>query len=129
MDPGRTVRAPRRKPPRHDRPRPPADDTAWVQVRLAAPARLGKVVLQRHRTRTPPRTSVQTSADGATRHTTATVTDGDGGVETCGRTAPRSRHICGSRGTPGHRFIYTIDNRDLVVWVVHVGHRSTVYDT
>ncbi|MDQ3690345.1 MAG: type II toxin-antitoxin system RelE/ParE family toxin, partial [Chloroflexota bacterium] len=25
--------------------------------------------------------------------------------------------------------IYTIDNGELVVWVVHVGHRSTVYDT
>lgn len=28
-----------------------------------------------------------------------------------------------------YRVIYTIDNGDLVVWVVHVGHRSTVYDT
>ncbi len=28
-----------------------------------------------------------------------------------------------------HRFIYTIDNGELVVWVVHVGHRSTVYET
>ncbi|MDJ0466395.1 type II toxin-antitoxin system RelE/ParE family toxin [Streptomyces sp. H27-C3] len=27
------------------------------------------------------------------------------------------------------RVIYTIDNGELVVWVVHVGHRSTVYDT
>ena len=25
--------------------------------------------------------------------------------------------------------IYTIDNGEVVVWVVHVGHRSTVYDT
>jgi mRNA interferase RelE/StbE len=25
--------------------------------------------------------------------------------------------------------IYTIDNAELVVWVVHVQHRSTVYDT
>ncbi|MFD8940385.1 type II toxin-antitoxin system RelE/ParE family toxin, partial [Streptomyces sp. NPDC059578] len=24
---------------------------------------------------------------------------------------------------------YTIDNGELTVWVVHVGHRSTVYDT
>lgn len=27
----------------------------------------------------------------------------------------------------GHRVIYTVDNGELVVWVVHVGHRSTVY--
>lgn len=28
-----------------------------------------------------------------------------------------------------YRVIYTIDNGELVVWVVHVRHRSTVYDT
>ncbi|MFF0107210.1 type II toxin-antitoxin system RelE family toxin [Streptomyces hirsutus] len=28
-----------------------------------------------------------------------------------------------------HRVVYTIDNGKLVVWVVHVGHRSTVHDT
>jgi mRNA interferase RelE/StbE len=28
-----------------------------------------------------------------------------------------------------YRVIYTVDNGELVVWVVHVGHRSTVYDT
>ncbi|MFI5793181.1 type II toxin-antitoxin system RelE/ParE family toxin [Streptomyces sp. NPDC051677] len=28
-----------------------------------------------------------------------------------------------------YRVIYTIDNGELVVWVVQVGHRSTVYDT
>jgi mRNA interferase RelE/StbE len=28
-----------------------------------------------------------------------------------------------------YRIIYTIDNGDLIVWIVHVGHRSTVYDT
>lgn len=28
-----------------------------------------------------------------------------------------------------HRIIYTIDNGELVVWAVHVGHRSAVYDT
>ncbi|MDQ0960250.1 mRNA interferase RelE/StbE [Streptomyces sp. B4I13] len=28
-----------------------------------------------------------------------------------------------------YRVIYAIDNGELVVWVVHVGHRSTVYDT
>ncbi len=28
-----------------------------------------------------------------------------------------------------YRVIYTLDNGELVVWVVHPGHRSTVYDT
>ncbi|MER7582834.1 type II toxin-antitoxin system RelE/ParE family toxin [Kitasatospora sp. NPDC097691] len=28
-----------------------------------------------------------------------------------------------------YRIIYTIDNGQLVVWVVHVNHRSTIYDT
>ncbi|MEV6729334.1 MULTISPECIES: type II toxin-antitoxin system RelE/ParE family toxin [unclassified Streptomyces] len=28
-----------------------------------------------------------------------------------------------------YRVVYTIDNGELVVWVVHVGHRSTVYET
>ncbi|WP_406184602.1 type II toxin-antitoxin system RelE/ParE family toxin [Streptomyces sp. NBC_01006] len=27
------------------------------------------------------------------------------------------------------RVVYTIDNGELVVWVVHVGHGSTLYDT
>ncbi|MBL1081181.1 type II toxin-antitoxin system RelE/ParE family toxin [Streptomyces actinomycinicus] len=28
-----------------------------------------------------------------------------------------------------YRVVYTIDNGALVVWGVHVGHRSTVYET
>jgi mRNA interferase RelE/StbE len=28
-----------------------------------------------------------------------------------------------------HRVIYAVEADDLVVWVVHVGHRSRVYDT
>ncbi|MFE5809523.1 type II toxin-antitoxin system RelE/ParE family toxin [Streptomyces sp. NPDC056491] len=28
-----------------------------------------------------------------------------------------------------YRVVYTIGNGELVVWVVHVGHPSTVYDT
>lgn len=27
-----------------------------------------------------------------------------------------------------YRVIYTIDNGELIVWVVQAGHRSTVYD-
>ncbi|MFF4701238.1 type II toxin-antitoxin system RelE family toxin [Streptomyces chattanoogensis] len=26
-----------------------------------------------------------------------------------------------------YRVVYTVDNGELVVWVVHIGHRSTVY--
>ncbi|WP_329540572.1 type II toxin-antitoxin system RelE family toxin [Streptomyces sp. NBC_01358] len=28
-----------------------------------------------------------------------------------------------------YRVVYSIYNGELVVWVVHIGHRSTVYDT
>ncbi|UQX02792.1 type II toxin-antitoxin system RelE/ParE family toxin [Streptomyces sp. RerS4] len=28
-----------------------------------------------------------------------------------------------------HRVVYAIDSGELVVWVVHVGHHSTIYDT
>jgi mRNA interferase RelE/StbE len=28
-----------------------------------------------------------------------------------------------------YRIIYTVEADQLVIWVVHVGHRSTVYDT
>ncbi|MEV7491643.1 type II toxin-antitoxin system RelE/ParE family toxin [Streptomyces anulatus] len=28
-----------------------------------------------------------------------------------------------------YRVIYTVDNGELVVWVIRVGHRSTVYDS
>ncbi|MFD9689924.1 type II toxin-antitoxin system RelE/ParE family toxin [Kitasatospora sp. NPDC059088] len=28
-----------------------------------------------------------------------------------------------------YRVVYTIDNGQLVVWVVHVGHRSTIFGT
>ena len=27
-----------------------------------------------------------------------------------------------------YRIVYTVDNGELVMWVVHIGHRSTVYD-
>ncbi|MGP4112134.1 type II toxin-antitoxin system RelE family toxin [Streptomyces sp. 4N509B] len=27
-----------------------------------------------------------------------------------------------------YRVIYTVDNGELIVWVVRVGHRSTIYD-
>ncbi|WUH93480.1 beta-N-acetylglucosaminidase domain-containing protein [Streptomyces sp. NBC_00433] len=59
----------------------PVDDAAWVQVRLAAPARVGEVVLH-WQDAYAARYEVQTSADGVTWHTAATVADGGGGRET-----------------------------------------------
>jgi hyaluronoglucosaminidase len=59
----------------------PVDDAAWVQVRLATPARLGEVVLH-WQDAYAARYAVQTSADGVTWHTAATVADGGGGRET-----------------------------------------------
>ncbi|WP_329178877.1 beta-N-acetylglucosaminidase domain-containing protein [Streptomyces sp. NBC_01477] len=58
----------------------PVDDAAWVQVRLAAPARVGEVVLH-WQDAYAARYEVQTSADGVTWHTAATVADGGGGRE------------------------------------------------
>ncbi|WP_329132079.1 beta-N-acetylglucosaminidase domain-containing protein [Streptomyces sp. NBC_01476] len=59
----------------------PVVDSSWVQVRLAAPARVGRVVLH-WQDAYAAKYQLQTSADGVTWHTAATVTDGDGGVET-----------------------------------------------
>lgn len=28
-----------------------------------------------------------------------------------------------------HRVIYTVDDGELVIWVIRFGHRSTIYDT
>ncbi|MET9219573.1 beta-N-acetylglucosaminidase domain-containing protein [Streptomyces sp. NPDC003300] len=59
----------------------PVDDHAWVQVELAAPARVGRVVLH-WQDAYAAGYQVRTSADGVTWHTAATVTDGGGGTET-----------------------------------------------
>ncbi|MCM2428374.1 beta-N-acetylglucosaminidase domain-containing protein [Streptomyces sp. RKAG337] len=58
----------------------PVQDDAWVQVELAAPARVGRVVLH-WQDAYAARYAVQTSADGVTWHTAATVRDGKGGTE------------------------------------------------
>jgi hyaluronoglucosaminidase len=59
----------------------PVDDHAWVQVELAAPARVGRVVLH-WQDAYAAGYQVRTSADGVTWHTAATVGDGGGGTET-----------------------------------------------
>ena len=71
----------------------PVDDDAWVRLRLAAPARVGRVVLH-WQDAYAARYRVQTSADGVTWHTAATVADGAGGDETVWLD-----------GTPGTRFL------------------------
>lgn len=32
-------------------------------------------------------------------------------------------------GVGDYRVIYTVDNGELIVWVIRVGHRSTAYDS
>ncbi|SEG86616.1 hyaluronoglucosaminidase [Actinacidiphila yanglinensis] len=58
----------------------PVDAASWVQVRLPAPARVGKVVLHWEDAYAAAY-RIQTSTDGVTWHTAATVTDGSGGTE------------------------------------------------
>jgi hyaluronoglucosaminidase len=58
----------------------PVKDDAWVQVELAAPATVGKVVLHWEAAYAAGY-QVQTSSDGVTWHTVAEVTDGSGGTE------------------------------------------------
>ena len=58
----------------------PAEDDAWVEVRLAAPARIGRVVLD-WQDAYAASYEIQTSADGVTWQTAAVVADGDGGRE------------------------------------------------
>ncbi|MFF6995074.1 beta-N-acetylglucosaminidase domain-containing protein [Streptomyces sp. NPDC008313] len=58
----------------------PAEDGAWWQVELAAPVRLGRVVL-RWQDAYASGYRVQVSADGRTWRTAATVRDGRGGEE------------------------------------------------
>ncbi len=58
----------------------PVSDDAWVQVRLAGPARVGRLVLH-WQDAYAARYEIQTSSDGVTWHTAATVADGSGGTE------------------------------------------------
>ncbi|TXS73778.1 type II toxin-antitoxin system RelE/ParE family toxin [Streptomyces sp. me109] len=45
------------------------------------------------------------------------------------RSPSRRVHTGHSARVGDHRVVCTIDNGELVVWVVHVGHRSTVHGT
>lgn len=59
----------------------PVRDDAWVQIRLGAPARVGRVVLH-WQDAYAARYEIRTSSDGVTWHTAATVAAGSGGTET-----------------------------------------------
>lgn len=65
----------------------PVKDDAWVQVELPKPANVGKVILQ-WQDAYAAGYQIQTSADGVTWHTAATVAQGDGGRETVWLDAP-----------------------------------------
>ncbi|MFJ6518941.1 beta-N-acetylglucosaminidase domain-containing protein [Streptomyces filamentosus] len=70
----------------------PAEDDAWLQLELAAPARIGRVVL-RWQDAHASRYRVQVSADGRNWRTAATVTDGRGGTESVRMDAADTRFL------------------------------------
>ncbi|MER5882551.1 discoidin domain-containing protein, partial [Streptomyces sp. NPDC001941] len=70
----------------------PAGDGAWWETQLAAPARVGQVVL-RWQDAYASRYRVMVSADGRTWRTAATVRDGRGGVEAVRLDAPGTRFV------------------------------------
>ncbi|WP_328581992.1 beta-N-acetylglucosaminidase domain-containing protein [Streptomyces sp. NBC_00370] len=70
----------------------PVEDGAWWQVELAAPARVGQVVL-RWQDAYAARYRIQVSADGRSWRTAATVTQGKGGREAIGMDAKDTRFV------------------------------------
>lgn len=70
----------------------PAEDGAWWQAELPAPARLGQVVLD-WQDAYASRYRVQVSADGRTWRTAATVREGKGGHESVRMDAKDTRFI------------------------------------
>ncbi|MER5945018.1 beta-N-acetylglucosaminidase domain-containing protein [Streptomyces sp. NPDC001904] len=70
----------------------PAKDGQWWQAEFAEPVRLGRVVL-RWQDAYATRYRIQTSADGRTWRTAATVRDGRGGRESVGTDGGRARFV------------------------------------
>ncbi|HCA87357.1 MAG TPA: hyaluronidase, partial [Streptomyces sp.] len=70
----------------------PPEDGAWFQVELERPARVGQVVLSWQDAHAA-RYRVQTSADGRSWRTAATVRDGQGGRETVRMDAADTRFV------------------------------------
>ncbi|MFK4064703.1 beta-N-acetylglucosaminidase domain-containing protein [Streptomyces sp. NPDC029674] len=85
----------------------PAEDGAWWQVELAEPVRLGQVVL-RWQDAYAAGYRVQTSADGRTWRTAATVRDGKGGREAVRMDAPGTRYIRVQGDKRATRFGYSL---------------------
>ncbi|HEY8338706.1 MAG TPA: discoidin domain-containing protein, partial [Egibacteraceae bacterium] len=67
-------------------------DAEWLQVELAAPARVGKVVLV-WEAAYGRAYEIQVSADGVTWTTAAAVSDGDGGTDVVYLDAPQTRFV------------------------------------
>ncbi|MGH4028333.1 beta-N-acetylglucosaminidase domain-containing protein [Actinomycetota bacterium Odt1-20B] len=70
----------------------PPEDGAWWQLELSEPVRLGQLVL-RWQDAYASAYRVQTSADGRTWRTAATVRDGKGGRESVRMDAPGTRYV------------------------------------
>ncbi len=85
----------------------PAEDGAWWQVELAEPVRLGQVVL-RWQDAYAARYRVQTSADGRTWRTAATVRDGRGGREAVRMDARDTRYLRVQGDERATRFGYSL---------------------
>ncbi|MEU1015559.1 beta-N-acetylglucosaminidase domain-containing protein [Streptomyces sp. NPDC005898] len=85
----------------------PAKDDAWWRVEFAEPVRLGRVEL-RWQDAYADRYRVQTSADGRTWHTAATVRDGRGGREVVRLDAPGTRHLRIQGDKRATRFGYSL---------------------
>ncbi|QES41658.1 hyaluronidase [Streptomyces venezuelae] len=85
----------------------PAEDGAWWQAELAEPVRLGQVVL-RWQDAYAAGYRVQTSADGRTWRTAATVRDGRGGRESVRMDARDTRFIRVQGDRRATRFGYSL---------------------
>ncbi|MEU5687105.1 hyaluronidase [Streptomyces venezuelae] len=85
----------------------PAEDGAWWQAELAGPVRLGQVVL-RWQDAYATGYRVQTSADGRTWRTAATVRDGRGGRESVRMDARDTRFIRVQGDKRATRFGYSL---------------------
>lgn len=85
----------------------PVEDGAWWQMELAEPVRLGQVVL-RWQDAYAAGYRVQTSADGKTWRTAATVKDGKGGRETVRMDARDTRYLRVQGDKRATRFGYSL---------------------
>ncbi|MFE3739073.1 beta-N-acetylglucosaminidase domain-containing protein [Streptomyces sp. NPDC059134] len=85
----------------------PVQNDAWLQLRLARPAHVGRVVLHWQEAYAG-RYRIQVSQDGRTWRTAATVEDGRGGREAVGLDAKDTRHIRVQGGTRATRFGYSL---------------------